>query len=179
MAAIEVPFDVLRRAVESAHGHMEKRMHLVRVPDGAGTKVMFVSDENLALIAPASRTEILTTSRGRVGAQTEGDWEAVVTIRVKGAAQAKVYGPGVADALFWTESAIEKFFFPYYQRVLTPDEFKELQRRYYTPDSTKGEKPILAFVHYPPSIYDDDMTLKTAPTNLADAATATFGIIEG
>ena len=50
------------------------------------------------------------------------------------------------DALFWTESAIEKFFIPYYeaQRLLSDDDMNKLKATY-------REKDVVAMGHIPPS----------------------------
>ncbi len=50
------------------------------------------------------------------------------------------------DALFWTESAIEKFFIPYYeaQRLLDPDKMDKLKKLY------RDERTV-ALGHMPPS----------------------------
>jgi hypothetical protein len=54
------------------------------------------------------------------------------------------------DALFWSESAIEKFLFPYYAAVRTSrDRLDDLKRLYYHDDGVTP--PILAFVHFPDS----------------------------
>ena len=50
------------------------------------------------------------------------------------------------DALFWTESSIEKFLFPYYyaQRLLTDEEMADLKKSY-------ANRKVVAFIHIPPS----------------------------
>ena len=51
------------------------------------------------------------------------------------------------DAVFLTESAVEKFLFPYYeaQRLLPPDKLKELKELFYTKDE------FIGIAHLPPS----------------------------
>lgn len=54
------------------------------------------------------------------------------------------------DALFLTESSIEKFLFPYYEqlRIFEPDYLDRLKAQYF--DTTRAQ-PIVAIVHIPPS----------------------------
>lgn len=52
------------------------------------------------------------------------------------------------DALFWTESAVEKFLLPYYQRVLTPEELLELARAF------RDNPNVYAVGHWPPTRYE-------------------------
>ena len=57
------------------------------------------------------------------------------------------------DALFWTESAIEKFLFPYYEqlRIFDLDYLDRLKAAFYDPKS--GHR-IVAIAHVPPSHSD-------------------------
>jgi hypothetical protein len=55
------------------------------------------------------------------------------------------------DALFWSEAAVEKFFFPYYRRVLRREAFQRLEADFYYGDEN-GRK-IIAFGHLHPTIW--------------------------
>lgn len=50
------------------------------------------------------------------------------------------------DALFWTESAVEKFLLPYYysQRILTGDQMERVKKHL-------ADREVCAFLHMPPS----------------------------
>ena len=52
----------------------------------------------------------------------------------------------VADAIFWTESAVDKFLFPYYasQRLFTDEEMRRLK------ESFRDER-VVAIWHFTPS----------------------------
>lgn len=52
------------------------------------------------------------------------------------------------DALFWSESAVEKFLLPYYQRVLTPEQLLELARAF------RDNPNVYAIGHVAPTIYE-------------------------
>jgi hypothetical protein len=55
------------------------------------------------------------------------------------------------DALFWSEPAVEKFFFPYYRRVLRREVFQRLESDFYQGDE-HGRK-IVAFGHFYPTVW--------------------------
>jgi hypothetical protein len=55
------------------------------------------------------------------------------------------------DALFWSEAAVEKFFFPYYRRVLRRDMFRRLESAFYEGD--EHGRRIVAFGHLVPTIW--------------------------
>jgi hypothetical protein len=55
------------------------------------------------------------------------------------------------DALFWSEPAIEKFFFPYYRRVLRREVFRQLESEFY--DGDESGRKIVAFGHLLPTIW--------------------------
>ncbi len=75
---------------------------------------------------------------------TAGNKPDQVTIKLTGGTSKEVQGE--LDSLFWTDSAIEKFFFPYYQsqRLLTDDEMQKLRAGYERSD-------FVAFGHSPPT----------------------------
>lgn len=52
------------------------------------------------------------------------------------------------DALFWSESAVEKFVLPYYHRVRTPEEVLQLARAF------RDDPNVYAIGHIPPTQYD-------------------------
>jgi hypothetical protein len=69
---------------------------------------------------------------------------ATITVKAEGGKAFRV--DQTADALFWTESSIEKFLFPYYyaQRLLTEEEMARLRESF-------ERANIVAFAHIPPS----------------------------
>ena len=73
----------------------------------------------------------------------------------------------LADALFWTESSVEKFLFPYYasQRLLTDDEMRRLKEGF-------RDQRVVAIWHKAPSatqyLYAGANTLDTLSVLVAD-----------
>ena len=67
-----------------------------------------------------------------------------VTIKAKGCGPIPLHE--FCDALFWTDSAVEKFLLPYYhaQRLLTDNQMKQLQ-------SDWSADKVIAIAHMPPS----------------------------
>jgi hypothetical protein len=66
----------------------------------------------------------------------------------------KPYGAGTeldkADAVFTSQSAIEKFVLPYYQRFSTPDQLNEIAKKLF------GDRSVAAGHHLPGSSYGTD-----------------------
>ena len=60
----------------------------------------------------------------------------------------------IYDAIFWSESSIEKFVIPYYTRLLTQDELAALWRAHASAD-------VYAILHMEPSIYETYTGLET------------------
>lgn len=160
MSAPVIAFDDLRRAVESAHGHTGEAMCLCeRALGDGGTETVLITQAEYDRTVPRPRL-ILRTERAGVAAAHEA--RVKVSLEIDGVARASALPGFEPDAVFATQSAIEKFFFPYYQRVLPYEEFAALQRRYYEPVDEASR--IVAFTHYPPSIYIGEGRTRDAGT---------------
>ncbi|MBK8006043.1 MAG: hypothetical protein IPK12_19570 [Gemmatimonadetes bacterium] len=128
----------LRRLAEEADGRRGEKLQLIQDPR-TGELRFLARGEKLARGA-AVVAEAATENR----VPTRDPVKVSLTINGK-----KVDLAG-ADAIFWSESAIEKFMWPYYQsRGLMDGNMQTLQKAYYASDSE-----IVAIVHKWPSRSD-------------------------
>lgn len=129
----------LRRLAESAHGTRGVDLHLVvRAGKYAVVGAQNVGDVFVATLCTAAKCP--TTVPSGFSVSVAGfSFPARLGV-VNGDVTTAL------DAFFWTESSIEKFFFPYYAGVLDKDEFDLLRSSYYKPMAGKS---IFAFGHEP------------------------------
>ncbi|MBL8981134.1 MAG: hypothetical protein JNL26_03065 [Gemmatimonadetes bacterium] len=127
----------LRKLAESAHGERTRTLDLV------------VRNGGLALVhrAAAGDTVVchVNTPPSRVAADRPD--AALRSVKVTGPTGEEVEVAQTYDALFWTESSIEKFFLPYYAGVLNHEDYATLAGSFYTPSA--GQERIVAFGHIP------------------------------
>ncbi len=127
----------LRKLAESAHGERVRVLDLV-ARDGA-----------LALVHQAAAGEPVlcrvATAPSRAADRSLPPAFSSIQVTRPGAEPDEVID--TYDALFWTESSIEKFFFPYYVGVLSPEDFAALWASYYTPQAE--QERIVGFGHIP------------------------------
>lgn len=121
----------LRWLAEAADGQRDTSL-LLKI-DQRGTVTL--QPKGASAVAPGE-VEILTPSEGQ---GCPGD--TVLTIDYQGNSMPLAK----ADAIFWTQSAVEKFVLPYYTRFRTPNEIQSLKDLLFTAG-------CVAAVHYPPSI---------------------------
>ncbi len=172
-----IDFDDLRRAVEAAHGQREQDLELCRVEKSgarrSGAVRLLTKTQKADLLADDWKvTPLARTKKRRENTKRKDEVRTKVSIAIAGGKNTHKLTGDKADAAFWTESAIEKFMLPYYQRTLSPAAFQLLADAYYVEDTAD---PILAFIHYPTSDYDDlresDAPV-AAPMTEAEAARA-------
>ncbi len=146
-----IPGNELLRLAEKADGRRGIAQTMVRVQDAQGTRYDVLTDAELdALRETGAKIEALVTVNA-VAVQPERAArakETVVTIKVPGA-KVRTYNASEVDALFLTESAVQKFVLPYYARTLTLSGYETLLKRYFG-----GETPAWALIHFPTSQYD-------------------------
>lgn len=139
----------LREYAEYADGHRDEEVVIVAYPDGSGDlETKIETRESYARrdpSDPASGTEVLVV---KTGSRVQNRPKPEVVVRAGG----KEFGTEIlkeADALFWTESSMEKFFWPYYGAMrIYQDLVEELYSYYYDP--VAGPR-IIAVAHVPPS----------------------------
>ncbi len=128
----------LRRLAEEADGRRGEKLQLIQDPRTGELRFLAAGEKlvrGTAVVAEAA-TENRVPDRKPVK----------VSLMVNGR---KIDLKG-CDAIFWSESAIEKFVWPYYQsRGLLEGEMQGMQRAYYASDSD-----IVAIVHKWPSRVD-------------------------
>ncbi len=148
-----IPADLLRRLGEKADGRRGELQAIVRIGTGdAATYDVLTNSEIDARRAAGEKVDILLTvdsaRRGAMNHAREGETIITITTPNKGA-KTRTYKASEVDAVFLTESAVEKFALPYYAGRLTVNEYDQLIKRYYdSPENTWG------IIHYPTSIYD-------------------------
>jgi hypothetical protein len=127
----------LRKLAECAHGHRDRVLDLV-YRNGTVELVSRATDSDYLMC------RVMTGPSRQREAQPASTLQSVVVTGPTGVPEEVVQK---YDAIFWTESSIEKFFFPYYAGVLGPDDFSTLWGSFYTP--REGQERIVAFGHIP------------------------------
>jgi hypothetical protein len=61
-----------------------------------------------------------------------------IKVKVKGRAKEMHFNPEEADALFWSLSALDKFFYPYYTMLYGPQKAAEMRKKYTDPSNTNA-----------------------------------------
>lgn len=129
---------MLRRLAEKADGLRDQDLALVQRADGQLDVIP------IDLVGEGQVLYRLRTP-SRYPADQRPQFELVLTPPPPGApfdARARY------DALFWSESAVEKFLLPYYHRVRTPEQVLELARAF------RDNPNVYAVGHVPPTEYD-------------------------
>lgn len=148
-----IPADLLRRLGEKADGRRGELQAIVRIGTGDAAKYDVLTNAEIdARRTAGEQVDILITvdsaRRGARNHSREGDTIITITTPNKGA-KTRTYKASEVDAVFLSESAVEKFALPYYAGRLTVNEYNELIKRYYD-----SPEPSWGIIHYPPSIYD-------------------------
>jgi hypothetical protein len=146
----------LRRLAETADGLRELHPWLVVNADG---KLDVVEE---AKLGTATRLVNLETPDDGPGLKLHP----ILGLTVDGEPYPPGQGLEAADAVFTSQSAVEKFVFPYYTRVKTPKEVESMAREMFDPPDN------VAIIHYPTTQYGRLGKVKF------DATTRTFEINE-
>ena len=120
---------------------------LAEAADGRrGENYAIFHDGSGYAVSPESRRDgtKLVSVRTAVRAPTRRKAERLVHIQPPGRETTPL--PDDVDAIFWSESAVEKFVLPYYQRLLSRREMNDLIDAHESAD-------VIAILHIKPSIY--------------------------
>jgi len=133
--------NLLRRLAEKADGLRDEHPYLVRLATGeidVRTAREIRGDEEVLLDLHTENSGPGLTLKPAIRLMIDG----------------KPYGAGTeldkADAVFTSQSAIEKFVLPYYQRFSTPDQLNEIAKKLF------GDRSVAAGHHLPGSSYGTD-----------------------
>src|SRR5258708_16690657 len=155
----------LRKAAESADGRRGRTLQLAyaeRTSGGQGIYIMYDPTDpgDKKKYAGWTITPILDTkTKWTCGPHCDED-KAVVKVTPPGG-QEQTLDPRRSDALFWSESAVEKFLFPYYARHLNKKQYDLLYRTYMTVTknpTTGADQVVMALIHLPSSCYGTTAT---------------------
>jgi hypothetical protein len=136
-AAVTLSAKALRRLAETADGLRELHPWLVVDDDG---KLIVVEQAKIG------------TRQRLINLETPDDGPALHFKPTLGlTVDGKTYPPGrgleLADAVFTSQSAVEKFVFPYYTRVKSPAEVEAMAREMFDDEAT------VAIIHFPSTRY--------------------------
>lgn len=125
----------LRWLAEEADGRRGETLHLIRDPRTGRLRFLGAGEKLAAGAKPVLAAATDDAVPGRAVPK--------VTCSVSG----RAVSLAGADAVFWTEAAVEKFLWPYYHaHNLFDAPIQQLYRDYYAADSD-----IVAIAHWPPS----------------------------
>lgn len=146
-----VPANELLRLAEKADGRRGVTQTMVRITEKSGVRYDVLTDAELDVLRSSGATIETLMKIDAVPVHPKRaarEKETVVVVHVPGA-KPKKYNASEVDALFLTESAVQKFVLPYYARTLTATAYTTLLARYYNSAS-----PAWALIHFPTSQYD-------------------------
>ncbi len=148
-----IPGNVLLRLSEKADGRRGIAQTIVRIRRGDSVEydVLTAAEIDARRVAGDSVEELIPVeARHIVSSRREREGETIVTITTPGkGARTRSYKASEVDAVFLSESAVQKFVLPYYARSFDIPQYEELLKRYYSPTEVAW-----GIIHYPPSMYD-------------------------
>ncbi len=148
-----IPGNVLLRLSEKADGRRGIAQTIVRIRRGDSVEydVLTAAEIDARRAAGDSVEELIPVeARHIVSSRREREGETIVTITTPGkGARTRSYKASEVDAVFLSESAVQKFVLPYYARSFDIPQYEELLKRYYSPTEVAW-----GIIHYPPSMYD-------------------------
>ena len=148
-----IPGNVLLRLSEKADGRRGIAQTIVRIRRGDSVEydVLTAAEIDARRAAGDSVEELIPVeARHIVSSRREREGETIVTITTPGkGARTRSYKASEVDAVFLSESAVQKFVLPYYARSFDIPQYEELLKRYSLPTEVAW-----GIIHYPPSMYD-------------------------
>lgn len=147
--APKITWRQLRQMAESAHGLQEKRLGIR--PDASGRYIVEVFNESNSNDYKFELDAIPNPKQGTLEVKLPG----IKTDNLPTKPTNDDF-TSIADAVFWSMAAVEKFLVPYYSSVIELDRvMKEVRERF-------ANQNVLAFIHLPNSeIIDDAGMLKS------------------
>ncbi len=144
---------LLRRLIEKADGRRGIAQDIVRISRGDTVEYDVLTAEEIAARRRAGETidslMAIDAAHDRQSGRRRPD-DAVTLVRAGRHHKLWTYTLGEVDAIFLSDSAVEKFVLPYYARTLPRPEYEELVQRYY---SSSGDDDDSVLVHWPTSQY--------------------------
>lgn len=170
MLQIDMTWRQLRKLAEAAHGFQQSGARMIR----RGGQVTIESPEKVLPLAasqtdaPQSNEEVvLTVSSQPIAAKAKTLQIVLNDVRIEGTTYGDI--AGIADAMFWSLAAVEKFLLPYYIGFEDIDVVREKVRdRFKQPN-------VLAMVHLPRSEWVDIETRKLAGFTTASSELQILG----
>jgi hypothetical protein len=149
----DVPTDVLRKAAEAADGRRSVNLSLCEVfvaGSTTDTECAVLDADELAEMQRTGRyiRTILTLRKNHSMAHRVDELRSTVTFTTPDGTTLQIPAERKADAIFWSEAAVEKFVLPYYARMSNTEAYQALVHIY-----NSSTERVWGLTHYPTSQY--------------------------
>lgn len=170
MTQIDMTWRQLRKLAEAAHGFQQSGARMIRRNSQVTIEL---PEERLPPTAPQASIEqsseeiVLTVSSQPIAPKAKALKIILNDVRIEGVEYGDI--AGIADAMFWSLAAVEKFLLPYYVGFEDIDVVRDKVRdRFKSPN-------VLAMVHLPRSEWVDIETRKLMGFETASSGSSLLG----